>query len=228
MAIVAGFDVHRRQITLDALDTETGEVTRGRIDATPAAVAAWVKRFPGQEVHVAVEACTGWLFVCNALKGAADAERESRCATPSRPLGGPYRSRTGGSCRGRRLRSLRAQPGGARRGAPPRGGDRPAPARDRGAVDRGRSPARLGRSPATVKGYFYDPTGEKARAVKARYQGACRSCGAPTQPRNGKGDAYAYCKRCHPGAIEPRWTRELVLEAMRAWQQPLRHPAVLV
>jgi AraC-like DNA-binding protein len=78
---------------------------------------------------------------------------------------------------------------------------------------------RLGRSEATVKGYFYDPTGEKARAVKARYQGACRSCGAPTQSRNGKGDAYAYCKRCHPGAIQARWTRELVLDAMRAWQQ---------
>jgi len=26
---------------------------------------------------------------------------------------------------------------------------------------------RLGRSPATIKAYFYDPTGEKARAVKA-------------------------------------------------------------
>ena len=30
---------------------------------------------------------------------------------------------------------------------------------------------RLGRSPATIKAYFYDPTGEKARAVKARYRG---------------------------------------------------------
>ena len=38
MAIVAGFDVHRRQITFDALDTETGEVSRGRIDATAPAV----------------------------------------------------------------------------------------------------------------------------------------------------------------------------------------------
>jgi hypothetical protein len=47
MAIVAGFDVHRRQITFDALDTETGEVTRGRIDATPAAVRGWVRRFQG-------------------------------------------------------------------------------------------------------------------------------------------------------------------------------------
>ena len=71
---------------------------------------------------------------------------------------------------------------------------------------------------ATVKAYFYDPTGEKARAVKARYVGVCRGCGAYTQPRNGKGDAYAYCKACHPGAIERRWSREGVLDAMREWQ----------
>jgi AcrR family transcriptional regulator len=77
---------------------------------------------------------------------------------------------------------------------------------------------RLGRSPATIKAYFYDPTGEKARAVKARYRGVCRGCGAYTQPRNGKGDAYAYCKACHPGAIERRWTRDRVLDAMRAWR----------
>ena len=87
---------------------------------------------------------------------------------------------------------------------------------------------RLGRSPATVKAYFYDPTGEKARAVKARYVGVCRGCGAYTQPRNGKGDAYAYCKACHPGAIERRWTRERVLDAMRAWRELLRAAAVVV
>ncbi len=77
---------------------------------------------------------------------------------------------------------------------------------------------RLGRSPATIKAYFYDPTGEKARAVKARYQGVCRGCGGCTQPRNGKGDVYAYCKACHPGAVNARWTRDRVLVAMRAWQ----------
>jgi hypothetical protein len=70
MAIVAGFDVHRRQITFDALDTETGEVSRGRIDATPAAVGRWVTRFAGEQIDVAVEACTGWLFVCDALVAA--------------------------------------------------------------------------------------------------------------------------------------------------------------
>src|SRR5947207_9637440 len=77
---------------------------------------------------------------------------------------------------------------------------------------------RLGRSPATIKAYFYDPTGEKARAVKARYVGVCRGCGAYTRPRNGKGDAYAYCKRCRPGAIARQWTRERSREAMRAWR----------
>jgi len=66
---------------------------------------------------------------------------------------------------------------------------------------------RLGRSPATIKAYFYEPTGEKARAVKARYVGLCRSCGAYTQPRNGKSDAYRYCKQCRPGAIQRKWTR---------------------
>jgi hypothetical protein len=76
----------------------------------------------------------------------------------------------------------------------------------------------LGRAEATVKAYLYDPTGEKAREVKARYRGTCRSCGAPTSARGGKGDAYDYCKRCHPGAIAPEWTREQVREAMRAWQ----------
>jgi hypothetical protein len=63
----------------------------------------------------------------------------------------------------------------------------------------------------------WDPTGDNARAVKGRYVGLCRACGAYTQPRNGNGDAYRYCKRCHPGAIERKWTRELVIAAMLEW-----------
>src|SRR6478609_1314732 len=76
---------------------------------------------------------------------------------------------------------------------------------------------RLGRAPATVKAYLYDPTGEKAKAVKARYRGYCRTCGADTSPRNGKGDAHLYCRHCHPGAATPKWTR--VREAMRRWAE---------
>jgi AraC-like DNA-binding protein len=67
---------------------------------------------------------------------------------------------------------------------------------------------RLGRSPGTIKAYFYDPTGEKARAVKARYVGLCRGCGAYTQPRNGTGDGFGYCEHCLPCATGPKWVRE--------------------
>jgi hypothetical protein len=83
---------------------------------------------------------------------------------------------------------------------------------------------RLGRPPATIKAYFYDPTGEKARAVKGRYQGVCRGCGAPTAARRGKGDAYEFCKTCHPGAIAPTRTREWVRDAMRDWRQRFGKP----
>jgi transposase len=68
--VVAGFDIHRAQITFDALDTDTGEVTTGRIAANPEAVVGWVGRLAGREVHVAVEACTGWYFVVRALERA--------------------------------------------------------------------------------------------------------------------------------------------------------------
>src|SRR3954447_11758185 len=70
MAILAGFDVHRAQITFDALNTETGEVLRGRFRDDREAVGAWVGQFAGEHVEVAVEACTGWLFVYEVLVGA--------------------------------------------------------------------------------------------------------------------------------------------------------------
>jgi hypothetical protein len=74
---------------------------------------------------------------------------------------------------------------------------------------------RLGRSSARIKAYFYDPTGERAREVKARYRGVCRGCGAPNSARNGKGDAYAYCKcaarRSVVSPAQPGGTRRDVL-----------------
>jgi transposase len=69
MSIVGAFDVHRRQITFDYLDTATGLVQRGRI--TPACrsvLRRWLARFAGQpEVGFAVEGCTGWRFVVEEL-----------------------------------------------------------------------------------------------------------------------------------------------------------------
>jgi len=69
-ASIAGFDVHLRQITFDCLDSVTGEVIRGRIAAIPAAVKQCVGQFPGREVDVSCEACTGWLLVVRALERA--------------------------------------------------------------------------------------------------------------------------------------------------------------
>ena len=64
MAIVMGLDQHRAQITAEWIDTETGEVSRGRI--TPAdrqGVVRFLERFAGLELEVALEATTGWRFV---------------------------------------------------------------------------------------------------------------------------------------------------------------------
>ena len=95
MGIVdAGFDIHRSQITFDALDTETGEISTGRIDATPAAVEKWVERFPDREVHVAVEACTGWYFVCRALERAGAVPHLAEIAETSARRGRKRRAKT--------------------------------------------------------------------------------------------------------------------------------------
>jgi hypothetical protein len=49
MAIAGVFDIHRRQVTFDYLDTVTGQVRRGRIDpASRAALRDWLEQFTGQ------------------------------------------------------------------------------------------------------------------------------------------------------------------------------------
>jgi hypothetical protein len=60
------------------------ELTRGRIDATRAAVERWAGRFEDREVCVALEACTGWLFVSRALQRAGCARCSARggCRNP--------------------------------------------------------------------------------------------------------------------------------------------------
>ncbi len=92
--VVAGFDVHRSQITFDALDEESGELSRGRIASTPEAVGQWVERFPDREVHVAVEAGTGWLFVCEALSEAGAIPHLAEPAETSALRGPKRRAKT--------------------------------------------------------------------------------------------------------------------------------------
>jgi hypothetical protein len=77
-AFVAGFDVHRRQITIDALDTATGDVSRGQIESTPAAVPG-----VGRQIPLPGRSCRG-----GAVHGLAvrmpGARALGRCRAPGR------------------------------------------------------------------------------------------------------------------------------------------------
>lgn len=92
MTIVMGLDVHRQQITFDALDTDTGEIRRGRIrPADRETVRHFLRGFEGQQVEAALEATTGWRFVVEELRAAGagahlaePAETRSRRGTKRR------------------------------------------------------------------------------------------------------------------------------------------------
>jgi len=66
MSMVCGLDLHRQQITFDAMDTASGEVWRGRVwQPDRDRVRRWLRhdvarRANGQPVALAVEGCTGW------------------------------------------------------------------------------------------------------------------------------------------------------------------------
>jgi len=72
MPIVGGLDIHRKQLTFDYLDTETGEVKRGQVaPADRAHLRAWLVRFAGRDdVAFALEGCTGWRYVTEELAAA--------------------------------------------------------------------------------------------------------------------------------------------------------------
>jgi transposase len=88
-----GFDQHRAQITVEWLDTSTGEISRGRVrPADRAGVRRFVERFRGQQLEVALEATTGWRFVLEELRAidaqvhlAEPAETAARRGTKRRP-----------------------------------------------------------------------------------------------------------------------------------------------
>jgi transposase len=76
MDIVGAFDVHRKQITFDYMEMETGEVHRGKIrPATRESLREWLEefteQFSGKQIAIAVEATTGWRYVVEELRRAA-------------------------------------------------------------------------------------------------------------------------------------------------------------
>src|ERR671918_2741700 len=76
MSMVCGLDLHRQQITFDALETESGEVWRGRVwQPDRHRFRRWLsrevaRRADGQPVAMAVEGCTGWRYVVEEITAA--------------------------------------------------------------------------------------------------------------------------------------------------------------
>src|SRR5215207_1472407 len=95
MAIVAGLDVHRAQITYDALNIATGEVATGRI--TPAdrpTLRTFLRCWAGEDVEAAVEATTGWRFVVEELQRAGAAVQLAEPADTTAARGSMRRVKT--------------------------------------------------------------------------------------------------------------------------------------
>jgi transposase len=76
MSMVCGLDLHRQQITFDAMDTASGEVWRGRVwQPDRDRVRRWLRhdvarKANGQPVALAVEGCTGWRYVVEEITAA--------------------------------------------------------------------------------------------------------------------------------------------------------------
>ncbi|MGH7706223.1 MAG: IS110 family transposase [Candidatus Dormibacteria bacterium] len=107
MAIVGGLDVHRRQITFDYLDGETGEIRRGQIPGTRASFRDWLARVEARPADFAVEGCTGWRFVVDELQRAGMAAHLAEPADTAALRGPKRRAKTDG-LDARHLRELLA------------------------------------------------------------------------------------------------------------------------
>jgi transposase len=100
MAMVCGLDLHRGQITFDALVVESGESWRGRVwspdrerfrrwlrdDVTP--------RAQGGSVALAVEGCTGWRYVVEEIMAAGFEAHVAEPADTQAARGRKHRAKT--------------------------------------------------------------------------------------------------------------------------------------
>jgi transposase len=74
--MVCGIDLHRQQVTFDAVVVESGEVWRGRIwQPDRGRFRCWLRddvarRTNGGSVSFAVEGCTGWRYVVEEITAA--------------------------------------------------------------------------------------------------------------------------------------------------------------
>jgi hypothetical protein len=94
--MVCGLDLHRGQITFDALEVETGQVWRGRIwSPDRVRLRRWLEqevapRAKGGPVAMAMEGCTGWRYVVEEIMAAAQrSDRGLRTPHACRPVAWP-------------------------------------------------------------------------------------------------------------------------------------------
>src|SRR2546430_4294641 len=96
MTIVGGLDIHRKQLTFDYVEVETGRLERGRITpADRAHLAGWLARFDGQApVAFAMEGGTGWRYVAEEMRNAGVEAHLAQPADTSAVRGPKRRAKT--------------------------------------------------------------------------------------------------------------------------------------
>jgi transposase len=100
MSMVCGLDLHRQQITFDAVDTMSGEVWRGRVwQPDRDRVRRWLRddvarRADGQPAEMAVEGCTGWRYVVEEIEAAGFEAHVAEPADTQAARGRKHRAKT--------------------------------------------------------------------------------------------------------------------------------------
>jgi len=100
MSMVCGLDLHRQQITFDAMDTVSGEVWRGRVwQPDRDRVRRWLRhdvagRANGESVAMAVEGCTGWRYVVEEIESAGFEAHVAEPADTQAARGPKHRAKT--------------------------------------------------------------------------------------------------------------------------------------
>ena len=100
MAMVCGLDLHRRQITFDAFEVDSGVEWRGRVwQPDRDRVRRWLRsdltrRAGGGPVALAVEGCTGWRYVVEEIEAAGFEAHLAEPADTQAARGRKHRAKT--------------------------------------------------------------------------------------------------------------------------------------
>jgi transposase len=98
--MVCGLDLHRQQITFDAVETASGEVWRGRVwQPDRDRFRHWLRcdvarHANGQPVAMAVEGCTGWRYVVEEIAAAGFEAHVAEPADTQAARGRKHRAKT--------------------------------------------------------------------------------------------------------------------------------------